>query len=315
MKLKVSFVYLTFCSPLFCCLWDYDTLQMERNMFPGAHELIVGYFVRHSEDYYRWRIEDRNKKGDQKTLTDYDDIAVAYDKLGQQDKAISIIKEKMEKWPDEGKYESHANLGTFLIHNGQFEEGLVHIEKAIEINPEAHFGREIYQKLLVEYFIESGYPQIELPLYKGSSDQDFDTTDPVGFAKYIIQQRKPAKRGRLIEIQAATKGVMGMMRFGSHDSPVLLEALGDLLLSHNFVEDAKMLAARAYLMASYKSKDENVSAIYEKKSKVIIDEFQYNWTIERIEKDLKKEVEQGQELLEEITNYEQKWINESKDLD
>ena len=121
------------------CLWDYDTLRMEREMFPWAHELIVGYFVRHSDEYYQWRIKDRGTKGGRKTPQDYDDIAVAYDKLGQQDKAIATIQEKMEKWPDQGTYESHANLGTFHIHNGQFKEGLVHIEKAIEINPMSLF--------------------------------------------------------------------------------------------------------------------------------------------------------------------------------
>lgn len=41
------------------CLWDYDTLKMERAAVPTAHEAIVGYFARHSDHYYRWRIKDR----------------------------------------------------------------------------------------------------------------------------------------------------------------------------------------------------------------------------------------------------------------
>src|SRR5262245_16705773 len=41
------------------CLWDWDTLQMERGRFPGVLEMITGKFVRHSSAYYEWRIRDR----------------------------------------------------------------------------------------------------------------------------------------------------------------------------------------------------------------------------------------------------------------
>ena len=64
--------------PGFACLWDYDTLAMERQRFPEAHELIAGHFVRHSDAYYEWRISDRTAKPvDQRTPLDFDDIAVA----------------------------------------------------------------------------------------------------------------------------------------------------------------------------------------------------------------------------------------------
>ena len=113
---------------------------MERQQFPKAQELIVGHFVRHSSTYYKWRISDRNAKElAKRTPADFDDLAVAYDKLGQHDKAIETILAKIKRWPDIHRYESEANLGSFLIHSGRFEEGLGHIDKAIEINPDAHF--------------------------------------------------------------------------------------------------------------------------------------------------------------------------------
>ena len=67
------------------CLWDSDTLQMERLRFPGVLEIITGKFVRHSRAYYEWRIKDRLKKlaakpGDPALI---DDLAVGYDKLGR----------------------------------------------------------------------------------------------------------------------------------------------------------------------------------------------------------------------------------------
>ena len=44
------------------CLWDVDTLQMERRRFPGVNELITGNFIRHSRDYYEWRLKDRARR-------------------------------------------------------------------------------------------------------------------------------------------------------------------------------------------------------------------------------------------------------------
>ena len=46
----------------------------------------------------------------------------------------------------------------------------------------------------------------------------------------------------LPDAQAAVNGVLGMMRFGKHDSPILYEALGDLLSGPMHTIDAKRLA-------------------------------------------------------------------------
>src|SRR5687768_12330427 len=44
------------------CLWDSDTIKMERSRFPGTLELITGKFLRHSPEFYEWRIRDRLKR-------------------------------------------------------------------------------------------------------------------------------------------------------------------------------------------------------------------------------------------------------------
>ena len=54
-------------------------------------------------------------------LAYYDDLAVAYEKTGQHDKAIETILIKDKKKP--GVYETESNLGTFLMVNGRLEEG------------------------------------------------------------------------------------------------------------------------------------------------------------------------------------------------
>src|SRR5579884_4228255 len=136
------------------CLWDYDTLAMERLRGPSALELITGKFLRHSPEFYHWRIQDRLRKlhEDPNNLASYDDLAVAYDKTGQYDRALETILAKDGKRV--GLYETEANRGTFLIHAGRLEEALEHISEALRINPDAHFGREKYQALLVEYMLE-----------------------------------------------------------------------------------------------------------------------------------------------------------------
>ena len=100
------------------CLWDYDTLQMERARFPETLELITGKFLRHSRAFYLWRIEDRLRhlETDSDHLRFLDDLAVAYDKMGQHGKAVETMqrKEKIEA----GGYGTYANLGTFYIHSG-----------------------------------------------------------------------------------------------------------------------------------------------------------------------------------------------------
>ena len=60
----------------------------------------------------------------------------------RHDEGITVIREKADRLPDFGRYETHANLGSFLVHSGRLEEGVAELQKAIEINPDAHFGRE-----------------------------------------------------------------------------------------------------------------------------------------------------------------------------
>src|SRR5262249_37483812 len=130
------------------CLWDWDTLQMERRLFPGTLEMITGKFVRHSPAYYEWRIQDRAKRirspGEDPGLAD--DLAVAYSKLGRHAEGIALLEQVLEAHPD--RYETLANLGTIHMLSGHLKVGKEYIDRAIAINPDAHFGREKYQSLL-----------------------------------------------------------------------------------------------------------------------------------------------------------------------
>jgi hypothetical protein len=250
------------------CLWDNDTLAMERGRFPQALELIAGKFPRHSRAFYAWRIRDRLPKIDASAASHrlLDDVAVAYDKTGQHDLAIWAMVLKEQTAP--GAYETYANLGTFLVHRGDFAAGLPFIEQALKVNSKAHFGREEVQQLLVQYVLSVRTAgRTGLPLRVEGLAGRFQRglpPPPGGFALFLKERGRDAG-------PKAVQAVLGMMRFGNHASVVLLEVLADLLVAPfdkdgwqptrignaiaNQRRDAKRLATRAYLKASIEVAD------------------------------------------------------------
>ncbi|MBC8289608.1 MAG: hypothetical protein H8E37_04750 [Planctomycetes bacterium] len=300
------------------CLWDYDTLEMERQDFPQIAELISGKFLRHSKAFYEWRIKNRQARleATPNDVALYDDLAVAYDKTGQHEKAIETILKVQEIKPD--RYETLANLGTFHIHNGDLETGLGFIEKAIEVNPEAHFGREIYQKLLVKYVLEK---RGDGPLPQPMSDEG-TMYGRRGFARFVMLKLTGEVEGvdKGGEIEKAVKGVSGMMHFGHHDSPVLLEALADLLMAKSG-QEARHLAARAWLKASYETKNEDASAAYRKFADQVLSlQTPGRGTHSRIpllefEQQFQQELAAAEEIFSDIVANESRWIEEGADVD
>jgi tetratricopeptide (TPR) repeat protein len=340
------FPFLILCIILFspnrasACLWDRDTLAMERRRFPDALELITGKFLRHSTAYYRWRVDDRLARiADHPTSPAlYDDLAVAHDKLGDHDKAIETIL-KVETFAP-GRYETYANLGTFQIHAGRLAEGVEWIDKAIEINPDAHFGREIYQKHLVNYVLSRrvdgktvlplGLALIEPPTQDGYP-WDVRYHAIRGFSQYIIDQYVTDRSENsgwydreLEEVRRAVKGVLGMMRFGNHRSSVLLEALGNLL-SHDRTEtmdvDAKQLAARAYLKASYEVQDAVAKRKYRMLAGAALDSQVIEGTsstimeLNDLEAQFKVELADADQWYASIEAQEAAWLNQKLNLD
>jgi hypothetical protein len=121
-------------------------------------------------------------------------------------------------------YRTYANLGTHLIHASfkkffsgdeearqRVEEGLDFIRRAVEINPEAHFGRELWQIVACEYILAArrhpelwtrhdlvGNAWLEGPLREASVAQ------PGWPARYAALEDGPAVIARLRS--AASRG-------------------------------------------------------------------------------------------------------------
>ncbi|MFT6179190.1 MAG: tetratricopeptide (TPR) repeat protein [Akkermansiaceae bacterium] len=187
-----------------------------------AVKVIVGWFDRYPPGYYQVRLERVLKELETKPdeLSLYDDAGVALDRLHRSDEAIAMMARKKATMENlagsssketlwEHRYRHLANLGTFYVHRwiGREKEAreadlsdLAKAEEfiaaAIEHNPNAHFGREKYQLIAIQW------------LQKGPS-QDLDES-PIG---HIIDPWKLRESEKGIE--EALEGFLGMIKLGS----------------------------------------------------------------------------------------------------
>lgn len=311
------------------CLWDYDTIEMEREQFPSVLELIAGNFLRHSPAFYYWRVKDRTAKLEKAPnhIDWYDDLAVAHSKLGEQKKAIQLMQQKEAL---EGpSYKTYANLGTFYIFDGNLEAALKAIDQALAIDTNAHFGREIYQKYLVEYILsKSNKGKITLPLdatfYKYPQNY-YSELSKNNFYSFLLDKQKE-RTGKQVKqlpedaLEKALVGVMGMMRFANYDSPILLEILGDLLFNVGNRSAARHLASRAYLKASYEVEDPKTQAIYKKRAAYLLftqyaNEEKELLDLDRLQELLDEEIKAGEAFYEAIKADELSWISTGKNVE
>jgi hypothetical protein len=146
--------------------------------FAMVHDVIHERFPRHGEAYYQERNRVARKgmaeKGwphDDTYFGLCDDLGAGLDYLKQDDEAVRVLRDKLREqqalgYKDRQLYTTYANLGTFLIHGNaraalggdaaareRLREGLSFIRKSIEVNPEAHFGREVWQAVAAEYML------------------------------------------------------------------------------------------------------------------------------------------------------------------
>ncbi len=146
-----------------CCMWDRDTLLHDYKRFPTTIEAIVGRIDREPPLYYQMR-KDRVRRQLQENPFQpdlYDDIAVAESRLGNYSQGIRWMdrKAKLSLTVDQ-RYRLLSNRGTFRflawVTGGRTSMRLLDaavrdIEKALIVNPGAHFGRERVQLALMEW--------------------------------------------------------------------------------------------------------------------------------------------------------------------
>jgi len=80
--------------------------------------------------------------------------AVALIRLRRLDDARGVLDDRARIDPD--GYATHANLGTLFTFTGDLDRALVEVDRALAIDPRAHFGRERYHRQLVVWLRELG---------------------------------------------------------------------------------------------------------------------------------------------------------------
>ncbi len=227
------------------CIWDSDTLDDELRGLPDAFSLVTGRWFQHSDAYYHARIRNLPAvlKANPDNLAVYDDLAVAYERIGNREAAIAMMKQKalaLARTPNaEHQYRYHANLGTFLAHMGNLQAGVAELERAVEINPDAHFGRERIQIDVIRFVIEAKANPNLWSEYNSLTWAGYDfpllAHNPVFQDLYPntwISHEMNSKELKKISFDEAYQGVAAMIRFGGLEAPELYRILGDLFLSN-----------------------------------------------------------------------------------
>lgn len=214
--------------PANACLWDRDTLQEEAKGKLDTVRAITGWFDRYPPRYYEMRLERVSAElaASPKSLNLYDDAGVACSRLGRHDESITWMAKKkaiLDTLPGTGsdddryRYRYLSNLGTFhLIRWITTDEAVrsadladldaseTHIARALELNPNAHFGREKYQLMLIQWLL-------------GKAGQ-FGTEGDATFLDLGVNLMSNPSSGYNKddpELEAAREGVTGLIQLGA----------------------------------------------------------------------------------------------------
>lgn len=228
------------------CLWDSDTFAEEALTQKDVAEIVKGRIQKHSAYFYEQKVAYTKplvEAGDA-GVERYDDLAVAYEKLGKLDEAIAVMGEKEQRFPNQ--YTTLANLGTFYAHKGDYPKALELLNAAIALNPGAHFGREKYQVMAIGY-LQALAKEPKLAEHKDLLGVALDDEHQLMFGD-MGKKLKGKPTG--LEKAGISKDVFvalaGIIRFGSGEkSPHIWFSLGVA----SALEGDRHLAIRAFFRA------------------------------------------------------------------
>jgi len=143
--------------------------------------------------------------------------------------------------------------------------------------------------------------------------------DPV----YRLGGPESEQADRRTELQNAVRGILGMLHFADYQSPILLEALGDLLITGDLDANGTRLAARAYVRAAQLSKDPLTADQFKTMARqALANQLPYSphyaaesVDLPRLEKELAAELARGADWFGQIEANERKWIADGADVD
>ncbi|MBI1785749.1 hypothetical protein HYR69_11450, partial [Candidatus Sumerlaeota bacterium] len=204
---------------------------------PNAPEIITGWFERNPPRYYQMRLDRMIELiGEQPgNLEAYDNAGVAALRTGKGLEAVEWIERKqaeLDKLPDndprksDHQYRCWSNMGTFLMQNwfeagsdrsriSELELACDYIRRAIQLNPHAHFGRERYQLMFMEWIVRSPKVFEKVSRAEESPDSTFLPLTGEGFMTFTRMLTGDHGRLKSLEMEDAIDGLLGLITLGS----------------------------------------------------------------------------------------------------
>jgi len=205
------------------CLNDRDTLAAQSERFPDAVRIITGRYERNPKEFYTVRIRrvEGELKANPRRLDLYDDVAVAYDRIGDSAAALGWMSRKRQlleplNLPKPGSrldergeavYRYFANVGTFRVHRwlregakpsriGELRQARQEIATALKLKPNAHFGREPVQLGVMDWILDSS---------AGGN---------ASLGDFLIAEAEHLPEKRIERSKAIAQGLLGLIAMG-----------------------------------------------------------------------------------------------------
>jgi hypothetical protein len=263
--------------------------------FAMVHDVIHERFPRHGRAYYEERNrralqaiqdEDTRRPASQPPSDDLfahlDDYGVGLERLGRHKEAIAVMDDKLRRQRKAGLrgrvlYSTKANLGTFLIlwqldegfadvgaAKTRLTEGLTLVRESMQVNPEAHFGREMWQGVLLEFLVASLDDPSVLVRYDMIGDRlDSELRSMRGSCVHVGAEEGWASAVKTLHdtpvpFDEPTLAIVGMWRYGGGANPHFALALAEIMLRVGQRYIAWCAFERAARLAEHVSSDAGI---------------------------------------------------------
>jgi hypothetical protein len=261
--------------------------------FAMVDDVLHQRFPMHGADYYAHRNAEvqadlaKRNPGDLQSISTsgaywglLDDLAVGYVHLGEYSQAIQVMKDKLKQQQARDisgmpLYSTYANLGTAMMIEAltkmlgggdlsagdELRDSLDWVRKSIVVNPQAHFGREVWQVKLGEHLLNAiAHPQTLLETDMVGDDLVSEiqpesvagTRAALGLPRWTLRVSDALKTGKLsdaereqlrnmimplylvdgtaVPFDEPTLGIIGMWRYGAGANAHFALALGKIML-------------------------------------------------------------------------------------
>jgi tetratricopeptide (TPR) repeat protein len=213
------------------CGWDWESYHAEERSLPCVYDALLGFWPKHTDAYHERRIEaaDAGLRWIPGWTDGLDAKGNSLLALGRFAEAELVMNQRHTIAP--AAYAGHANLGTLYTFTGQFDAALEHIDAAMAIEPQAHFGREGYHRALV--------------VFLGRVTADPDVAHQENFLGIELDDRQ-RRRGSKQTFEA-----LGLREDGFDALVAMLTVYGADELAEIYLTLGELLAARGHRRLAY----------------------------------------------------------------